>query len=99
MPKQHELLDMQQDITQEVNGDAPILAKSLFGDKMPDMGTTSDTEALDMMRQKFTEGDRAWLVNEAHRDPDQFMRLSKQLGVVAPPAPPASPIGAAIQSQ
>ena len=91
MPKkQHELLDIQDDITQELNGDASLIAKELFGDKMPDMGTASDTEALDIMRQKYAEGDRRWLVGEARRDPAQFLKLSQQLGVVV--QPPAGPV-------
>ena len=90
MPKrQHELLDIQADISQEINGDAPYIAKALFGDKMPDMGNASDSEALAFMRSKYLANDRQWLTAEAQRDPDQFMRLSKQLGVPVPP--PTSP--------
>lgn len=82
MPKQHELLQIQSDIENEINGDAEVLAKQLFGDKMPDMGTTSDAEAMDIMRQKFMANDRQWLIGEAKRDPNQFNRLTKALGVV-----------------
>lgn len=82
--KQHELLDIREQIGHEIDGDAPLLAKELFGDKMPDMDKTSDAEALDMLRQKYMANDREWLVGEARRDPNQFLRLSKQLGVTVP---------------
>lgn len=82
MPRQHELINIQKSIEGELNGDAAIVSKELFGDKMPDMGTTTDAEALAMMRSKYLMNDQQWLAGEAQRDPNQFLRLSKQLGVV-----------------
>lgn len=83
----HELDQIQQDITSEIQDDGPKLAKELFGDKgkMPDMGNSTTAEALAMYRDAFLRQDRNWLIQEARRDPVQFLDLTKKLGVVTPP--------------
>lgn len=106
-PKQNELLQLQSEITAEVNRDAPAIAQGVFGDNKnhPDMAQVPNTQLDDLYRQKFQSGtavDRQWLQGEARRDPQQFLDVAKRIGVAIPqptpppsaPAPPAAPMPA-----
>jgi hypothetical protein len=89
----HELVQLQQEITDEVHKDAEHLSKAVFGspNSQPDLSRVS-TEILDARyRQAYTNNDRAWLLSEARRDPLQFVEVSNRLGVVIPPPAPATP--------
>lgn len=101
MPKQHELLQLQDAITQEVNGDAAAIAEQVFGKtaEQPDMASVPNERLDAIYRRAFQTGDRKFLQAEAQRDPRQFMQVAKRLGVQkAPPASPQGPLPAAPQA-
>ena len=89
-PKQNELLQLQSEITAEVNRDAPAIAQGVFGDNKnhPDMGQVSNAQLDDLYRQKYLANDRQWLQGEARRDPQQFLDVAKRIGVSMPPPTP-----------
>jgi len=90
-PKQNEILQLQGEITQEVSGDAKAIAQGIFGDNAnhPDMARVPNQQLDDLYRQKYQSGDRQWLQGEARRDPQQFLDVTKRLGVTLPqPTPP-----------
>ena len=101
MPKADEVLQLQDDITREVTGDAEDLAKQIFPTRGPDVSRVSN-ESLDRVyRQKYEAQDRQWLQQEARRDPDQFLKVVERIGVTLPdtsvpgeihPAPDAAAI-------
>jgi hypothetical protein len=95
-PKQNqrnEIVRLQSEITNEVQRDAPEIAKGIFGDNAdhPDMRQVSNSSLDDMYRQKFLSGnpdDRQWLQAEAKRDPQQFLKVADRLNVKLPPPTP-----------
>jgi len=101
---QNEVTKLQQEITREVNTDAEHLARSVFGNpgRMPDMARVND-ETLDArFRQAYQAQDRQWLIGEAKRDPEQFVKVARRIGVRLPeelppplPEPVPSPMMAA----
>lgn len=107
MPSKHEVAQLRDDITEEVNRDAEVLGTQLFAasanQREPDLKRVSDEQLRGLYRQKYLEQDRQWLANEAVRDPKQFIKVARQIGVVLPdemptmqPSPsmlPLSPTG------
>jgi hypothetical protein len=102
-PKQNqrnEIVRLQSEITAEVNGDAPEIARGIFGDNAdhPDMAQVSNQALDNVYRQKFMSGDpkdRQWLQAEAKRDPQQFLKVADRLNVkLPPPMPPPEPVPA-----
>jgi hypothetical protein len=95
---QNEIVQLQQEIHQEIQGDVGPIASGIFGSSnkgMPDMRPVSNQQLDDLYRQKYQAGDREWLVGEAHRDPQQFLDVSQRIGVQMPPAQPdGSPVPA-----
>jgi hypothetical protein len=92
-PQQSEFLKLQQEITNEVQRDAPAIAQGVFGDNKnhPDMAQVSNQKLDDLYRQKYQTNDRAWLQSEARRDPQQFLDVAKRIGVSMPqPGEPSS---------
>ena len=90
----NEFTVLQQEITNEIGRDAPEIAKGVFGDNAnhPDMASVSNTQLDDLYRQKFQAQDRQWLQGEARRDPQQFLDVSKRIGVTMPdPNAPPTP--------
>jgi hypothetical protein len=85
-PQQSEFLKLQQEITNEVQRDAPAIAQGVFGDNKnhPDMAQVSNQNLDDLYRQKYQTNDRAWLQSEARRDPQQFLDVAKRIGVSMP---------------
>jgi hypothetical protein len=85
-PQQSEFLKLQQEITNEVQRDAPAIATGVFGDNKnhPDMAQVSNQKLDDLYRQKYQTNDRAWLQSEARRDPQQFLDVAKRIGVSMP---------------
>ena len=95
-PRQNELVQLQQDITSEVNRDAPAIAQGIFGDNKnhPDMTSVPNQQLDQLYIQKYQQGDRQWLQTEARRDPNQFMDIAKRIGVTMPdPNAPPTPSG------
>jgi hypothetical protein len=67
---------------------------------MPDTARISDERLDEIYRRAYQRNDRQWLMSEARRDPLQFIKVARRIGVqpasaapVAPPAPaaPAAP--------
>jgi hypothetical protein len=84
VPKQDDILQLQDEVTREVNGDAEELARQVFPTRGPDMSRVSN-ETLDRVyRQKYEAGDRKWLQAEAQRDPEQFLKVVERIGVTLP---------------
>jgi hypothetical protein len=94
---QHELVQLRDEITHEVNTDAAHLAEAVFGKigDQPDIGRVSNEQLDATYRRAYQRDDRAWLQGEARRDPEQFLKVAQRLGVVLPseqpPPPPPEP--------
>ena len=82
----NEVTKLRDEITHEVNTDAEHIAYSVFGKQgsMPDMRRASDEELAARYRAAYTSNDRQWLVGEAHRDPEQFVKVARSIGVMLP---------------
>ena len=94
-PRQNELLQLQNDITSEVQRDAPAIAQGVFGDNKnhPDMANVSNQQYDDLVRQKYMLNDRQWLQAEAQRDPQQFLDVAQRIGVTLPqPGQPSTAV-------
>lgn len=81
-----EVQKLQSEITAEVNTDAQHLATAVFGKPgaMPDMQRVSDQELTARYRTAYLQEDRQWLTQESQRDPEQFIKTVRQLGVALP---------------
>jgi hypothetical protein len=92
-----EVQKLQDDITREVNADAAHLARTVFGKPgdQPDLARVSDEQLASTYRRAYQTGDRKFLVSEAQRDPEQFLRVAEQLGVTLAPPQPAMPTASA----
>jgi hypothetical protein len=95
---QSEILQLQQEVFDEVQGDTEHLSQAIFGDasNQPDLGSVSNERIDDIYRQAYQRGDRDFLQREARRDPEQFLRASERIGARVPPpqptpVPPAMP--------
>ena len=88
---------LQGEITEEVNGDAQHLAESVFGErgKMPDISRVPDEIIDRRYRTAYENQDRSWLIKEAQRDPEQFLAVSRRIGVEDPAKAGAVPLGEA----
>jgi hypothetical protein len=96
---QSEILQLQQEVFNEVQGDTEHLSQAIFGDvdNQPDLGSVSNERIDQIYRQAYQRGDRDFLQREARRDPEQFLRASERIGARVPPpqpmpAPPALPV-------
>jgi hypothetical protein len=95
--QKNEVVRLQSEITNEVARDAPEIALGIFGNNKshPDMTQVSNQQLDDVYRQKYIAQDREWLQAEAKRDPQQFLDVSKRIGVSMPqpgePAPVTAP--------
>ena len=92
---QHEILQLQQEIFNEVQGDSDHLSKAVFGDvdNQPDLGRISNQRLDDLYRQAYQRNDRQFLQREARRDPEQFLKATERIGVRMPPPAPAPMMG------
>jgi hypothetical protein len=92
--RQNEISKLKDEITAEVNRDAPAIAQGVFGDNAqhPDMARVPNQQLDEIYRQKYLANDRPWLQSEAKRDPQQFLDVAKRIGVQLPSAaPPQAP--------
>lgn len=101
MPSKNEIVVLQKQITDEVQGDAKVIGAQLFADDSPDLQRMTEEQLQAHYRQKFLDQDRQWLQGEARRDPRQFIKIARQIGVVLPdempnkqPMPNTLPLGA-----
>lgn len=94
----HEVARLQSEITDEIERDAPHIARMVFGETkdMPDMVGLPNEHIDQVYRQKFLAEDRAWLQGEARRDPEQFLKVAERIGVQVPPAPMGVPTPAPV---
>ena len=87
---QSEILQLQQEVFDEVQGDTEHLANAVFGgvDDQPDVGRVSNDRLDQVYRQAFERNDRVFLQREARRDPEQFLKVTERIGVRIPPPQP-----------
>lgn len=88
MPNQNEVALLARDITDEVNRDAEVISGQLFGGnaqtREPDLARMPADQLQAVYTRKYLENDRDWLQREARRDPQQFIKVANQIGVVLP---------------
>jgi hypothetical protein len=92
---QSEILQLQQEVFNEVQGDTEHLSRAVFGgvDDQPDLGRISNERIDQVYRQAFQSGNRDFLQREARRDPEQFLKVAERIGVsLAPPRPAMPPM-------
>jgi len=85
--KQNEIAQLQYEITNEISRDAKPIAQGVFGNnaRHPDMATVSNVELDQMYRDAYARNDRTFLMQEAQRDPEQFLAVTDRIGVADPP--------------
>jgi hypothetical protein len=85
--KGNELQQFQYELANEVKRDAKPIADGVFGDnaRHPDMASISNAELDRLYREAYARNDRAFLQQEASRDPQQFLAVTDRLGVSDPP--------------
>jgi hypothetical protein len=85
--KQGELQQFQYEIANEIRRDAKPIADGVFGAnaRHPDIATLSNAELDQMYRDAYARNDRTFLMQEAQRDPQQFLAVTDRLGVEDPP--------------
>lgn len=90
---QSEILQLQQEVFNEVQGDTKHLSQAVFGgvDDQPDLGRVSNQRLDDIYRQAYQHNDRPFLQREARRDPEQFLKVAERIGARIPPPQPAQP--------
>jgi len=93
VPKRNEVEVLRDQITDEVNGDAQVLGRQLFaGPPSPDLERANDEQLQTLYRAKYQDQDREWLQAEARRDPRQFIKVARQIGVLLPAEMPSMPM-------
>jgi len=85
--KRGEIQQFQYELANEIKRDAPPIARGVFGDNRthPDMATLSNAELDQMYLQAYLRNDRTFLMQEAQRDPTQFLEVTDRIGVEDPP--------------
>jgi hypothetical protein len=85
--KRGEIQQMQYEIANEIKRDAEPIAQGVFGNnaRHPDMATVSNPELDQIFRDAYARNDRQWLMQEAQRDPQQFLDVTDRLGIPDPP--------------
>jgi len=96
--KTGELQQFQYEIANEIRRDAKPIADGVFGNnaRHPDMATLSNAELDQIYRQAYLRQDRQFLMQEAQRDPQQFLEVTDRIGV---PDPPVGTDGKPMQPQ
>lgn len=85
--KPHELELIREQLAHEIDGDAEILAKQLFGDVQPDSDTQTDAQFEQSVLAAFAADDRKWLLDAARANPEPFRKAFYKLGGVLPEMP------------
>ena len=85
--KGNELQQLQYEIGNEIRRDAAPIAQGVFGNnaRHPDMATVSNQELERIYADAYQRNDRQFLMQEAQRDPVQFLAVTDRLGVQDPP--------------
>ena len=100
--RQNELQQLQYEITNEISRDAKPIAQGVFGNnaRHPDMASLSNAEVDRLYRDAYLRGDRTFLMQEAQRDPQQFLDVTDRLGVPDPtPDVSGKPVGPDLSQQ
>jgi len=85
VPPQTDTEALRNSLTREVTNDAYAISAQIFKGQEPDVARVSNEQVDDRYRQAFTTNDRSYLMQEASRDPVQFMASMQRLGVTMPP--------------
>jgi hypothetical protein len=88
-------------LTREVTTDASVIAGQVFRGPQGDVSRVSNEQLDNRYRQAFVNNDRQFLMQEAVRDPEQFLASMERLGVNMPPGEeiqPDPPLPKAAQS-
>jgi hypothetical protein len=88
MPSQNNPQDptvLRDALTREVTNDAYNIAGQIFKGPQGDVSRVSNDQLDERYRQAFTNNDRGYLMQEAARDPAQFLAAVERLGVTMPP--------------
>ena len=72
-------------MTREVSNDAYAISSQIFKGQESDVARVSNDQVDARYRQAFASGDRQYLMQEAARDPVQFLASMDRLGVTMPP--------------
>jgi hypothetical protein len=78
-------------LTREVTNDASVISSQIFRGPALDTSHVTNQQLDDHYRQAFQANDRQFLMDEATRDPVQFMASMDRLGVTMPPDKPLPP--------
>jgi hypothetical protein len=85
--KRGELQQFQYEIQNEISRDAKPIADGVFGNnaRHPDMASVSNAELDALYADAYRRNDRNFLMQEAQRDPQQFLDVTDRIGVPDPP--------------
>jgi len=78
-------------MTREVTNDAYSISQQIFRGQEGDVSRVSNEQLDERYRQAFTTEDRSYLMQEAVRDPVQFLASMQRLGVSMPPGQEIQP--------
>jgi hypothetical protein len=82
--KNDALTQMGQSMQQEIDGDAPTIAKELFGDGMPGTVPQNNSQMGDILQQAYQRGDRPFMLHLARQNPSGFLNAWKGIGGTVP---------------
>jgi hypothetical protein len=88
MPSQNNPQDptvLRDSMTREVTNDAYNIAGQIFKGPQGDVSRVSNEQLDERYRQAFQTNDRGYLMQEAARDPAQFLAAVDRIGVQMPP--------------
>jgi len=83
-PSQTDTEALRNSLTREVTNDAYAISAQIFKGQEPDVARVSNEQLDQRYRQAFLSNDRSYLMQEAGRDPAQFMASMERLGVTMP---------------
>jgi len=78
-------------MTREVTNDAYSISQQIFRGQEGDVSRVSNEQLDERYRQAFASEDRTYLMQEATRDPVQFLASMQRLGVSMPPGQEIQP--------
>jgi hypothetical protein len=91
MPQQTDAQMLRDSMTREVSNDAYSIAGQIFKGQESDVARVSNDQIDERYRQAFSSNDRQYLMQEAARDPVQFLSSMQRLGVQMPPGQEVQP--------
>lgn len=76
--------ELRNSLTREVSNDAYAISSQIFRGQEGDVARVSNDQVDERYRQAFASNDRSYLMQEAARDPNQFLASMQRLGVTMP---------------